>query len=155
VGGTHTTTSTSVPAGANTWSSSINSSTTSFTYTVTIAGTYNYQCNFHFSMGMVGVLNVTAATSTPSVNEPAVSKYYPNPVHGVLNLEFNSNLYSGIIDISVSDMLGREVNKQQITVMPKQEANYPVDFSSLAPGNYIVKLRQADNEIGAVKIAKE
>jgi plastocyanin len=30
-----------------------------FTYTANTAGTFNYQCNFHVTMGMVGVLTVT------------------------------------------------------------------------------------------------
>jgi len=31
----------------------------SFTYTANTVGTFNYQCNYHVSMGMVGVLTVT------------------------------------------------------------------------------------------------
>ncbi len=30
-----------------------------FTYTANTVGTFNYQCNYHVSMGMVGVLTVT------------------------------------------------------------------------------------------------
>lgn len=46
-GGTHTTTSTSVPSGANSWSNSINSTNTTFTYVPNKAGTYNYFCQIH------------------------------------------------------------------------------------------------------------
>lgn len=52
--GTHTTTSTSVPTGANSWNAPLTSSSTSFVYIITKAGTYNFQCNFHVSMGMTG-----------------------------------------------------------------------------------------------------
>src|ERR1700741_688526 len=44
VSGTHTTTSTSVPVGAATWDSDIDNGTTTFQYTVTVAGVYNYMC---------------------------------------------------------------------------------------------------------------
>ena len=52
--GSHTTTAVSVPQGAATWNSPLNSSSTSFFYVVTVAGTYNFHCNIHYSMGMVG-----------------------------------------------------------------------------------------------------
>ncbi len=52
--GSHTTTSVSIPTGAATWSTPLNSSSTSFDYIVTVAGTYNFQCNIHYLMGMTG-----------------------------------------------------------------------------------------------------
>lgn len=48
--GTHTTTSTTVPAGAASWNADINSSQTFYEYVVTVAGTYEYHCLFHSSM---------------------------------------------------------------------------------------------------------
>jgi len=62
VNGMHTTTSTSVPAGAQTWNAPIDSTHTQFRYRLQVAGTYQYQCNFHFAQGMVGTINVTAAS---------------------------------------------------------------------------------------------
>jgi plastocyanin len=47
VEGSHTTTSTSVPAGAASWNSAISANVTTFSYVVTEAGTYNYQCTPH------------------------------------------------------------------------------------------------------------
>ncbi len=47
IGGTHTTTSVDVPAGAISWNSPMDLTHTSFDYTVTQAGVYSYQCNFH------------------------------------------------------------------------------------------------------------
>jgi plastocyanin len=58
--GMHTTTSTSIPSGAASWNSPIDSSHLRFRYQVTVAGTYRYQCNFHFAQGMVGTIRVTA-----------------------------------------------------------------------------------------------
>ena len=53
----HTTTSTNVPAGAQTWNVIINSTTTSYTYVVDTTGTYDYECLYH-SPGMVGKIIV-------------------------------------------------------------------------------------------------
>jgi plastocyanin len=70
VNGMHTTTSTSVPAGAQTWNAPIDSAHTQFRYRVQVAGTYQYQCNFHFAQGMVGTINVSAASprQAPATN---------------------------------------------------------------------------------------
>src|ERR1043166_768998 len=62
VNGMHTTTSTSVPAGARTWNAPIDSTHTLFRYRIHVAGTYQYQCNFHFAQGMVGTINVSATS---------------------------------------------------------------------------------------------
>ncbi|MBE0648187.1 MAG: T9SS type A sorting domain-containing protein [Bacteroidales bacterium] len=47
VEGSHTTTSTSVPAGAATWDSPMTSGNQVFEYKVTVAGMYNYKCTPH------------------------------------------------------------------------------------------------------------
>ena len=62
VNGMHTTTSTSVPAGAQTWNAAIDATHTQFRYRVQVAGTYQYQCNFHSGQGMVGTIVVSAAS---------------------------------------------------------------------------------------------
>jgi plastocyanin len=64
--GFHTTTcgntalpGTSLPAGATEWDSPMNAGNTSFSYTLTVAGTYNYGCIPHFDLGMKGTINVS------------------------------------------------------------------------------------------------
>jgi plastocyanin len=51
VNGGHTTSSTTIPAGAAIWDHAINSSpgNTSFVYVPSVSGTYNYRCNIHFT----------------------------------------------------------------------------------------------------------
>ena len=57
VNGIHTTTSTSVPTGAATWDTPMTSSSTTFTYKLTTAGSYSFICSIH--PNMVGSLTVT------------------------------------------------------------------------------------------------
>src|SRR5438034_7743640 len=59
--GMHTTTSVTIPAGARPWNAPIDSTHTMFRTRLMVAGTYNYQCNFHFAQGMVGRIVVSAA----------------------------------------------------------------------------------------------
>ena len=60
--GMHTTTSVSVPAGAMPWNAPMDISHTQFRIRLTVAGTYSYQCNFHFAQGMVGTIVVSGAS---------------------------------------------------------------------------------------------
>jgi len=59
VSGFHTTTSTTVPGGANTWDNPITSGNLTFDYTLQVQGTYNYVCTIHESM--TGTITVGAA----------------------------------------------------------------------------------------------
>src|SRR5664279_3266741 len=61
VSGTHTTTSVSVPPGANSWNSPIDVSNHTFDVSVTTAGTYSYQCNFHAFLGMTATFTASGA----------------------------------------------------------------------------------------------
>src|SRR5438552_7060576 len=47
VSGFHTTTSTTVPAGAATWDANIQGAGQTFSYKLTVEGTYNYLCSVH------------------------------------------------------------------------------------------------------------
>jgi plastocyanin len=68
--GMHTTTSVSIPAGARPWNAPIDVSHTRFRIRLTVAGTYSYQCNFHFAQGMTGRILVSAASpgQVPATN---------------------------------------------------------------------------------------
>ncbi len=65
--GSHTTTSSSVPGGASSWDHPINSSNTTFSYQVTVAGTYNYVCTPHAAMGMIASFTASDPVNTLSV----------------------------------------------------------------------------------------
>ena len=56
--GFHTTTSTNVPLGADTWDAPIQSAGQTFLYKLTVTGTYSYFCSIH-PTAMLGTLNVT------------------------------------------------------------------------------------------------
>jgi len=58
VSGIHTTTSTTVPAGAAMWDSPMSTSNKTFSYKLTTEGTYNFVCTFH--PNMTGTITVTA-----------------------------------------------------------------------------------------------
>jgi plastocyanin len=65
----HPLSSVSVPVGAATWH---NGAGTSFSYTVTVAGAYHYQCDIHGSLGMTGSFTA-AGTGVQSRATPATA----------------------------------------------------------------------------------
>ncbi|MBA3649172.1 MAG: T9SS type A sorting domain-containing protein [Chitinophagales bacterium] len=67
VDGGHTTTSTSIPAGATSWDSQINSGNTTFKYVPSVVGTYNYHCAIHPTT-MIGSFSVVCATPDISIS---------------------------------------------------------------------------------------
>ncbi|MCX6244961.1 MAG: T9SS type A sorting domain-containing protein [Bacteroidetes bacterium] len=67
VSGSHTTTSTTIPAGASTWDNPINSSVTSFEYVPAVPGLFNYKCTPHASMGMTATFTVSGFIPTLTV----------------------------------------------------------------------------------------
>jgi plastocyanin len=62
--GTHTTTSTTIPAGAWTWDQPIDAVNTIYEYKAILVGTYNYYCMHHPSM----VASFTVTGTTPTLN---------------------------------------------------------------------------------------
>lgn len=67
IAGSHTTTSSTIPAGAATWDAPLNSTTPTFSYKVTVEGIYNYVCTPHVAMGMVGSFTATIPANTLAV----------------------------------------------------------------------------------------
>jgi|SRR6185312_10156318 len=135
VAGTHTTTSTSVPAGAATWSQAMNSNSTTFMYKVLIPGMYNYQCNFHFAMGMVGTISASPSGVAP-VEMSNGLMIYPNPVRS--NLTIKSHEGNGIKQVSLYSISGQKVYEQGFgEIKPVEDA---IDCSEYAQGIYVLQV---------------
>ena len=136
--GTHTTTSTSVPTGAATWNSNINSSTTSFSYTPTVIGTYQYQCTFHAAMGMVGTITVVNPTNVSTVANSAGFSMYPNPAKSILHLQLPDNKLP--VTITMTDLRGVVVLNKVYSNVAEAEVN----LDGLNSGLYIVNAVQGN-----------
>ncbi len=103
VGGSHTTTcdpasqgtGNSLPAGAATWNSPMNATNTTFTYQLTVAGTYNYYCIPHAVFGMKGVINVSAVLPVTLIDFTArVTQNNKALLKWVVGTEQNVSYYS-------------------------------------------------------------
>jgi len=67
VNGTHTTSSTTIPAGATIWSNSIDAAHLKFDYVPAVTGTYNYHCNIHPTT-MIASFTVVCPAASVSIS---------------------------------------------------------------------------------------
>jgi plastocyanin len=133
VSGSHTVTSVTIPNGAASFAFSISSGNVK--YTVTMAGTYDYQCDFHVGSGMTGSFVVSAATSVSSIvlNEITIE---PNPAHDYVTIKTGTVLNSDA-KLNVYDLLGRKVLSQEMKP-GNEDASYTLDISCIKAGMYLV-----------------
>ncbi len=131
VSGRNTTTNGLIPSAAPGWNSPIEPTVPVFSYPVpNIPGVYNYKSDS--TAGMTGSFTVEA-TGVPTV-AAAQFEVYPNPSNGVLVLQL---LQQGEATITIADVSGREVVRQQSTVPGNN-----IDIHQLAPGIYIITAQQ-------------
>lgn len=152
-GGSHTTTSTSVPGGAATWDSPINSGTTSFDYKVTVAGTYNYKCTPH---NFTGIITASSVTGIQNVFEAAIiTSLYPNPFTNELFIE-QGNENPEYTQISISDILGKQIKNIDINALPAISSDKRrIDVSELPKGIYFVTLKGNGTKAKTIRLVKE
>jgi len=136
--GTHTTTSSRVPAGAATWDKPITSADPTYSYIPSVLGTYNYQCTFHFTLGMIGTIYVVNPTiSVASVVTDPIFKIFPNPASEIIHLQLSQSLIPA--SVSLTDITGRQV-------MSRNNVTISADFNlqSIPNGSYIISVQQGD-----------
>lgn len=84
VSGFHTTTSLTVPSGAAPWDASLTSSSTTFNYTVTTAGSYSYECSIH-------PLQMQATFTATIVTPVILSQFNIAPLNGKVTINWTTN----------------------------------------------------------------
>ena len=152
VSGSHTTTSVSVPAGATTWDSPMNSTTTTFAYRITVAGTYSYKCSMHSSM--TGSFTATASSGIESLSAPGFSlSLYPNPVVEQATVRIQSDKATHG-EIRLYDMLGKTVLTRTVELTPG-ENDYNLALEEFHKGLYLIELSTDGKHMVTGKILKK
>jgi plastocyanin len=145
--GDHTTTSLTIPAGAQAWDQVISGSNQTYSYVVTVAGSYHYKCTPHFP-GMEGFFTANVIGITPIQGEvPSnfkLEQNYPNPFNPVTDIRFDIPR-SAFVKLTVMNLIGQEVEvltNGQLSagsyVADWNASNYPsgVYFYRLEAGTY-------------------
>jgi plastocyanin len=139
ISGSHTTTSTNIPAGAQTWNSTISPNVTSFRYEVTAPGTYNYRCTPH-SATMTGTFTATS-TGLMNVTSPELSVRLSAEKQLTLSLQLPRSVN---VDFAVLDVLGRTVAAENRSIESAGIQQYQINVSDLNTGYYFVRLTAGD-----------
>ncbi len=135
--GIHTTSSITVPTSAAPWSNPIDSAHMTFTYIISVPGTYSYRCNYHYLYGMLGAINVGVTSIKPVSNEVPdkfnLYQNYPNPFNPTTTINFDISK-NAVVKLTIFDITGRDV-----ATLVKQE---------LQPGRYSVEWNAANFSSG-------
>lgn len=152
VEGVHTTTSSSVPAGAITWDSPLTASVTSFDYVAATAGIYTYVCTPHAAFGMVGSFNVQGFSWIPGeVASPAL-QVYPNPFTDHVKVTFSED--SPVPrELSIFDAAGRTF--RYISFPGKQATRATeIPLADLPKGLYLLRFQDDSGKPHVVRLVK-
>lgn len=139
VSGSHTTTddpatqATSLPAGAPTWNSSINSTSTTFDYKVTVAGIYNYLCVPHKA-------NMKASFTASNALPVKVASFTVGSVNGKAIINWRTAMEQNIDYFSVRRSLNgvnyTEISKIPATGNSNTEKSYSFTDYTIAKSQY-------------------
>ncbi len=138
VDGSHTTTSTSIPTGASSWSAPLSSGSPDFDYVVTVAGEYDYVCTPHASMGMTGSFTVVDPTSVAELSEPVFYLGKAFVQDGFLLLEYYAPAEQVIIQMF--DITGHRVYAEKPVPISAGLHRHSIPVGTLPSGIYIVNL---------------
>ena len=139
----HEPTSLVLPAGAPSFQHLISPADTSFSYVITspTLGTYDYECAFHVSEGMVGKFTVISPAGITPVDGDRPLKVYPIPFQRNLTVDLNNNsLFRNGAILEISNMIGQR--KFYLNLSEMQSAPLNLDLSDLDPGIYFLTVSE-------------
>jgi plastocyanin len=141
--GSHNTVSTSVPAGAETWNSPLNSGSTSYDYEVTVAGDYAYECTFH--NGQVGSFNATeVVNSVQIVRQSSIEMNVRTTANGNLLVHILHAAGDRAV-VTMLDITGREVATIHQGTIANDDFMLRQDVTSFQRGIYFVRFQEGAN----------
>jgi hypothetical protein len=116
----------------------------SFSYKVAVAGTYQYHCNVHFTLGMAGSFTAAATEVgenriSPQPDAVRLEQNYPNPFNARTVIRFGLPA-SQRVTLKVYSTIGKETATLVDGVLPAGSFAVPFDGGDLASGVYYYKL---------------
>jgi plastocyanin len=141
VDGSHTTTSVTIPSGAEAWDSPMTDANPTFDYVPAVIGKYNYKCTPHAAFGMLGSFTVISSSGLNEQQIASLIQLSPNPFTDRITIKALENAPS-IRDIQVYDLAGRMVFNKSFT---KAENSMTVELGDLNKGVYFIRFRDEHN----------
>ncbi len=128
--GTHNVTSMIVPSGAATFNSpNLSTAGQTFSYTVTVAGTYAYDCGIMGTSMLAGFTVTSVGIAEPNVN--LLTSVYPNPFTDKISLTYNN-----LSKIEVLNVVGSLVKSVELSSI---EGTIEMNLDAMPSGIYFVR----------------
>jgi plastocyanin len=124
-----------------------------YKFTFSTAGTYDYQCDPHAAMGMLGriIVNPKTVTSSQTIADGGANIHlYPNPASKYLQLMVPGN-YATISLIKIYNIAGAIVDEKALSV---NEESFRYDVSQFKNGIYFMEII-AGNQRNVLKFIKQ
>ncbi|MEO8087184.1 MAG: T9SS type A sorting domain-containing protein [Bacteroidota bacterium] len=142
--GNHTTTSVSVPSGAAMWDELINHNSTIFMYVPVETGSYDYDCTFHVSMGMIGHFTVNGSTGIATNTAALLRLSVASPVIREMRVQYEIPQITPI-NLALYDIIGNKVKNIFSATQNAGTYSHTVDVMNLRSGIYMLRLETGDN----------
>jgi len=153
VSGSHTTTSTTIPAGTTAWDHQINSGSSSFDYIPAVSGNYNYKCTPHQSMGMIGSFTVLAPSGIAESWKSISVKIFPNPFYDHVSFQFNSD-HSYLRNLKIFDLTGKLSKDLYFPGNPKQTI-FSLNLTDIPTGVYLFEFIDNLNNLSTKRVIRQ
>lgn len=140
--GFHTTTSTSVPAGAASWDQTISSTSPMYMYVVTQPGLYQYHCVPHSSMGMTANFIASGSVGIEQLSAPVLSME-SNLVSTSLQITYSLQK-SASTSLDIYDLTGKVVRTLNEGIKNAGSYTQNLFVGDLPKGIYIINLHAND-----------
>jgi len=150
--GSHTTTSSDIPAGADPWDELLTSGNTSYDYVPMVPGTYDYVCTPHASFGMVGSFTVSTASDIDQSLAPSIT-IAPNPVVDQLLVGSGTGETVMIKHLRIFNVKGELVYASENGVAPFLSGK--IDMSQQKAGIYFVEIIDRNGKAIRQKMIKK
>jgi len=151
----HSTTSTTIPAGAPAWNDTLVSTSPPFNYKITVQGTYNYECIFHILFGMTGSFVASPAGIQQIgsvVKSYELKQNYPNPFNPSTAINFSIPRNS-FVSLKVYDIRGSLVSNLLNETMNAGVYKYDYNAVNLSSGIYLYRIDVTDPSGSASKFS--
>jgi len=138
----HTSTSMTIPGGAPAWDAPLDAGNLTFSYVITVAGSYHYVCTPHFpgmEADFTAAPNGITQIGTGVPQKFSLNQNYPNPFNPTTEITFDIPR-SAYVKLIVLNMLGQEI---EVLVNGQLNAgSYKADWNAtdFPSGVYIYKL---------------
>jgi len=135
----HTTTSGTSCTADGKWNSGNMNPGATFSFKFTTAGTYNYYCTYHCSMGMTGTVTVSSASGiSPETFTKIQFTLAPNPTDGQTYLNINLTKTS-TLTVCLYNLAGKVISTASV-VAAEGSNSLPLDVKNYPAGLYFVRV---------------